>query len=78
MFTNSTQIGSGFQIFLTRKGCIPITSWPKKVQNLEVNGVNGCSRHRKTWEHMIMEDLHVKGLRKDLAQNHAEWRFAIT
>ena len=37
--------------------------WLKKEQNLAVDGHSGCGRPRKTWEHVIMEDLHVKGLR---------------
>ena len=30
------------------------------------------------WEHVIMEDLCVKGLRREVAQNRAEWRSATT
>ena len=37
-------------------------SWLKKVQNLEIRGESGCGRPRKTWEHVIKEDLCVKGL----------------
>ena len=51
-------------------------SWRKKVQNLAVDGHNG--RPRKTWEHVIMEDLCVKGLKREVAQNRAEWRSATT
>ena len=32
----------------------------------------------KTWEHVIMEDLRVKGLRREVAQNRAEWISATT
>ena len=32
-------------------------SWLKKVQNLAVDGHSGRGRPRKTWEHVIMEDL---------------------
>ena len=39
-------------------------SWLKKVQNLAVDGHSGRGRPRKTWEHVIMEDLCVKGLRR--------------
>ena len=53
-------------------------SWLKKVQNLAVNGHSGHGRPRKTWEHVIMEDLHVKGLRREIAQNHAELRSATS
>ena len=53
-------------------------SWLKKVQNLAVDGHSGCGRPRKTWEHVIMEDLRVKGLRWEVAQNRAEWRSATT
>ena len=38
-------------------------SWLKKVQILAVDGHSGHGRPCKTWEHVIMEDLHVKGLR---------------
>ena len=38
-------------------------SWLKKVQILEVDGHSGRGRPHKTWEHVIMEDLRVKGLR---------------
>ena len=31
----------------------------------------------KTWEQVIKEDLHVKGLGSKAAQNRAEWRPAI-
>ena len=50
----------------------------KKVQNLAVDGHSGRGRPRKTWEHVIMEDLHVKGLRREVAQNRAKWRSATT
>ena len=53
-------------------------SWLKKVQNLAVDGHSGHGRLRKTWEHVIMEDLRVKGLRREIAQNRAEWRSATT
>ena len=53
-------------------------SWLKKVQNLAVDVHNGRGRPRKTWEHVIMEDLGVKGLRREVAQNRAEWRSATT
>ena len=33
---------------------------------------------QETWEHVIMEDLCVKGLRREVAQNRAEWRSATT
>ena len=36
-------------------------SWLKNAQNLAVDGHSGRGRPRKTWEHVIMEDLHVKG-----------------
>ena len=51
-------------------------SWLKKVQNLAVDGNSGRGRTSKTWEHVIMEDLCVKGLRREVAQNRAEWRSA--
>ena len=41
--------------------------WIKKVQNLAVDGHCGCGRPRKTWEHV---------LRREVAQNRAEWRSA--
>ena len=53
-------------------------SWLKKVQFLAVDCHSGHGRLRKTWEHVIMEDLHVKGLRREVAQNRAEWRSATT
>ena len=42
-------------------------SWLKKVQILAVDGHSGRGRHRKTWEHVIMEDLCVKGLGREVA-----------
>ena len=38
-------------------------SWQKKVQILAVDGHSGHGRPHKTWEHVIMEDLRVKGLK---------------
>ena len=52
--------------------------WLKKVQILAVDGHSGRGRPSKTWEHVIMEDLRVKGLRREVAQNRAEWRSATT
>ena len=52
--------------------------WLKKVQILAVDGHRGRSRPCETWEHVIMEDLCVKGLRQEVAQNRAEWRSATT
>ena len=45
---------------------------------VQILAVDGHSGPRKTWEHVIMEDLHVKGLRQEVAQNRAEWRSATT
>ena len=53
-------------------------SWLKKVQSLAVDGHSGRNRPCKTWEHVIMEDLRVKGLRRGVAQNRAGWRSATT
>ena len=53
-------------------------SWLKVVQILAEDGHSECGRPCKTWEHVIMEDLHVKGLRREVAQNRAEWRSATT
>ena len=47
-------------------------SWLKKVQNLAVDGHSGRGRPRKTWKHVIMEDLCVKGLRREVPQNRVE------
>ena len=52
--------------------------WLKKVQNLAVDGHSGRGRPCITWEHVIMEDLRVKGLRREVAQNRAEWKSATT
>ena len=46
-------------------------SWLKKVQILAVDDHSGRGRPRKTWELVIMEDLRVKGLRREVAQNRA-------
>ena len=53
-------------------------SWLRKVRNLEIAGVSGRGRPRKNWEQVISEDLRVKGLQREIAQNRAEWRSAIT
>ena len=49
-----------------------------KVQILAVDGHSGRGKPGKTWEHVIMEDLRVKVLRQEVAQNRAEWRSATT
>ena len=41
-------------------------NWLNKVRNLEVSGVSRCGRPGKTWEHIITEDLGVKGLNHKL------------
>ena len=46
--------------------------WLKKVQNPAVDGHSGPGRALKTWEHVIMEDLRVKGLRREIAQNRGD------
>ena len=53
-------------------------SWLKKVQIHAVDGHSGRGRPLKTWEHVIMEDLCVKGLRQEVAQNNAELKSATT
>lgn len=53
-------------------------SWLRKVRNLEIARVSGRGRPRKNWEQVISEDLRVKGLQREVAQNRAEWRSAIT
>ena len=49
----------------------------KRIRKLKVDGRNGSGRPRKTWEPIIKEDLHVKGLGSEAAQNRAECRSAI-
>ena len=52
-----------------------------KAISLKVDGHSRRGRRgrpRKTWEHVITEDLHVKGIRREVAQNRAEWRSATT
>ena len=46
-------------------------SWLKKVQILAVDGHSGRGTPRKTWEHVIMEYLRVKGRRREVAQKRA-------
>ena len=41
------------------------------MQIIAVDGDSGCGRPRKTWEHVIMEALHVEGIRREVAQNCA-------
>ena len=53
-------------------------SWLQKIQNLEIVGESSRGRPRKTWEQVITEDLRIKGVHRELAQNRAEWRSAIT
>ena len=53
-------------------------SWLKKVQILAADDHSGHGKPCKTWGHVIMEDLRVKGLRREFAQNRAEWRSATT
>ena len=52
-------------------------SWLKKVQII-ADGHSGRGRPGKTWEHVIMEDLRVKGPRREVAQDRAEWRSVTT
>ena len=53
-------------------------SWLQKIHNLEIVAQSGRGRPHKTWEQVISEDLCVKGIHRELAQNRAEWRSAIT
>ena len=55
-----------------------IDSWLQKVRNLEIGGKRRPGRPCKTWEQVVSEDLRVKGIRRELAQNRPEWRSAIT
>ena len=48
-------------------------SWLQKIHNLEIVGQSGRGRPRKTWEQVLSEDLRVKGIRRELVQNRAEW-----
>ena len=53
-------------------------SWLQKVRRMEVAGKARRGRPRKTWEQVISDDLRAKGIRRELAQNRAEWRSSIT
>ena len=55
-----------------------VDSWLQKVRNLEIAGKGRPGRPCKTWEQVVSEDLRVKGIRRELAQNRPEWRSAIT
>ena len=42
------------------------------MQILAVDGHSRPGRPRNTWEHVIMEDLGVKGLSREVAQNREQ------
>ena len=52
-------------------------SWLRKVRNLETAGASGHGRPPKNWEQVVSEDLRVRGLGQEVAQNRAEWRSVI-
>ena len=53
-------------------------SWLQKVRKLEIPGQVKRGRPRKTWEQVLNNDLKVKGIQRELAQNRSGWRSAIT
>ena len=46
-------------------------SWLKKMQNLEWIDVCGRDRPHETWEHVIMEDLSIKGLMRACSESYS-------
>ena len=53
-------------------------NWLRKVQSLEIPGKVPSGGPRKTWKHVVDDDLRRTGLDRAQAQNRDAWRFAIS
>ena len=53
-------------------------NWLRKVQKLEIPGKVPSGGPRKTWKHVVDDDLRRTGLDRVQAQNRDAWRFAIS
>ena len=49
----------------------------KTCRDLQVEGVKGRGRARKTWNECVEEDMRSHGLRREMAQDRAVWESGV-
>jgi hypothetical protein len=53
------------------------SDWVSACRELEVEGVRGRRRGRKTWGECVNDDMKERGLRKEDAQDRVKWKGLI-
>mgnify|MGYP005613852149 FL=1 len=53
-------------------------NWVSACREIEVEGSRGRGRGRKSWNECVVEDMKRLRLKREVAQDRAAWRHAIT
>ena len=53
-------------------------NWVSACREIQVEGLRGRGRGRKTWNECVMEDMRRLRLKREVAQDRAAWRRAIS